>query len=162
MHVYNLICCAHMCKKQFVPACCLAWVLADCLPGWFRAGLFGCLPDDSSPSRLPAWQQKAAMRSWRWIIALAAAKIVAYCWKCARRVSYLPVPCCYCSDCCWIGRNCKPLAARTCGDQDIGIACVFIILMKQLPLRKFTPFLGMLMLVWYMVHIMRALRFFII
>lgn len=85
-----------MCKKQFLPACCLSpesWLTA-CLLGWFRAGLFGWLPDSrwpcSSPCCLPACQQKAAMRSWRWIIALAAAKIVAYCWKCARRVSYLP------------------------------------------------------------------------
>lgn len=123
------------------------WLTA-CLAGSGLGCLAACLTTPLLPACQPAWQQKAAMRSWRWIIALAAAKIVAYCWKCARRVSYLPLPCCYCSDCCWIGRNCKPLAARTCGDQDIGIACVFIILIKQLPLRKFTPFLEMLMVVY--------------
>lgn len=138
-----------MCKKQFVPACCCCPLpVACCLlaESWLAACLAGCLTachfhgcfSACFPASLPGrHSKKAAMRSWRWIIALAAAKIVAYCWKCARRVSYLCR--CHCSDCCWIGRNCKPLAARTCGDQDIGIACVFIILMKQLPLRKFTP-----------------------
>lgn len=89
-------------------ACCLlaeSW-LAACLAGsavWAGlACLAGCLTAchfHGCFSGLPALpgrhSKKAAVRSWRWIIALAAAKIVAYCWKCARRVSYsvpLPLP----------------------------------------------------------------------
>lgn len=96
-----------MCKKQFVPACCCCCPLpAACWlsPGWLLAWLvqlFGWLPDClplpwlllGLPALPGRHSKKAAMRSWRWIIALAAAKIVAYCWKCARRVSYLvPLP----------------------------------------------------------------------